>query len=208
MIKDIINYEQTLLLDGEIPRNYYDPNIMLAEHKFCLQPGEEILVVINGNGYRFSDDTIFTLETPTTTTTTSLNTFENTSINRHSDSKTNDIAAAAAVVGVSGKNHPENNINSLKSEIKSIIPSSFSSNQLCVYLKNTSKQYTIYVGYKSSLAWLLDMPRIYSKLCFCAVSELTRLKMIFKQLHHDPEHTNDWEGQKFEADNETICLHD
>jgi hypothetical protein len=176
MIKEIVNYEQSYLSDGEIPRNYYDPNIMLAERNFCIKPGEEILIVISGNGYRFFDDTIFILET-----STHPNNFD-------SDYKISD-----------SDQYSDENIELLKSEIKSIIPSSFSSKQLCMYLRNTSNQYSIYVGKKSSLTWLLDMPRISSKLCFCSVSELSRLKKLFK-LQNETE-------TDFAAENKTICLH-
>lgn len=48
--------------------------------------------------------------------------------------------------------------------------------QLCLVVKNCSSNLTVYVGQKTPLQWLLDMARLSSKLCFCAISELTDLR--------------------------------
>jgi hypothetical protein len=158
MIKEIIAYEQPFKTDDEMPRNYYDPNIMLAEQCYCLRPNDEIIIVINGKGYRFSDDMIFTLELP---------------------------------------HNQEGTENSNKKVIE-LVPSSFSSKQLCLFIKNTSSKYSIYVGYKSPLSWLLDMPHCYSKLCYCSVMDLSKLRM---SINYNPDDLDN-----FKADANTICV--
>jgi hypothetical protein len=165
MIKEIIAYEQPFRTDDEMPRNYYDPNIMLAEQCFCLRPNDEIVIVINGKGYRFSDDIIFTLELPP-----------------HSQEE-------------------EGTENS--SENPELVPSSFSPKQLCLFIKNTSSQYSIYVGYKSPLSWLLDMPRCYSKLCYCSIMDLSKLRM---SINHNLNNDDDDLDDNFKADANTICV--
>jgi hypothetical protein len=158
MIKEIIAYEQPFTTDDRTPCHYYDPNIVLAEREFCLKSNDEILIVINGHGYRYSDDTIHTLVLP--------------------------------------------NNSSSSNKIPELDPSSFESMQLCLFIKNTSDQYSIHVGYKSPLSWLLDMPRVYSKLCYCSVTDLTQLKLMYNQ-HRDMEDNN----ENFRADKKTISVH-
>jgi hypothetical protein len=178
MLKDIIHYEQNYSVDGhDIPRNYYDPNIMLAERQFHLSPNEEILIIINGSGYRFSDDTIFTIEIP------------------KMNEIINDINS-----DITEKNN-QNEVSKKSDNLSKIIPSSFSSKQLCLYVKNLSNSYSFYVGYKSSLARLLDMPRIFSKLCYCNVNDLTQFKLEFNFLNN--ESNND---SSFKVDSGAICI--
>jgi hypothetical protein len=74
--------------------------------------------------------------------------------------------------------------------------------QLCLLVKNNSDKYSIHVGYKSSLSWLLDMPRIYSKLCYCSVADLTQLKKMYNQ-QSDIELSD----ENFRAEKKTIFIH-
>jgi predicted YcjX-like family ATPase len=167
MIKDIIAYEQPFTTtEDRMPRNYYNPNIVMAEREFCLKSDDEILIVINGNGYRYSDDTIYTLKVP-------------------KDSSSDSSSSSSSI------------------QILEFDPSSFESMQLCLFIKNTSNQYSIHVGYKSPLSWLLDMPLVYSKLCYCSVTDLTHLKLVYNQ-NRDIEPKSD----NCRADKNTIYLHE
>jgi hypothetical protein len=174
MIKEIIAYEQPFITDDRMPHNYYDPNIMLAEREFCLKSDDEILIVVNGNGYRYNDDTIYTLKLP------------------------NDSNSSGGGSGGGGGGNSDGNHN----KIPELNPSSFESMQLCLFIKNTSDQYSIHVGYKSPLSWLLDMPRVYSKLCYCSITDLTQLKMIYNQ-----KSGIELFDENFRADKKTITVH-
>jgi len=206
--------------DREVPRNYYDPQIMLAEKSFQIKPMEEILIIINGSGYRFSDDTVYPLEfrfvnenpivptssTPsqklistavppdntTTTSTTKTNdksppppappppppTTTTTTTTDHSGSKNN--------VSIIKDSCGKNSMGDLK-------PSLGSGTQLCCLVKNCSTTFTIYVGYKSPLHWLLDLPRIQSKLCYCSIADITkcRLYLNWKNDNNDDDDDDD-----------------
>lgn len=69
MISKIINFEQLACgsngdnngPNSDKPRDYYDPNIMMAEKAFKLEPQETALFVIFGRGFRYNDDTIYML---------------------------------------------------------------------------------------------------------------------------------------------------
>jgi len=74
--------------------------------------------------------------------------------------------------------------------------------QLCILVKNTSPYYSIYVGCKSPLFWLLDMPRISSRFCYCSYSDLTVLKL--NQPY--PEAQTDSEPNLY-AEDESIIIH-
>lgn len=126
---------------SEPPCDHFDPHVMLAERAFNIEPNEEILIVINGSGYRCMDDLIFQL--------------------RHD----NDYFS----------------------------PLSQSNEQLCFFVKNCSLVYTIFVGYKSSLKWLLDMPRLTSKMCHGLPVELTQYKYS-------------WGEDLIVADDETLII--
>jgi hypothetical protein len=116
MLQKIVTYEQFSQQNtGEPPRDYYDPNIMMSTKNFSIRPGEELLVVISGNGFKYMDDSIFQLV---------------------HDEETHTYFAEMG------------------------------SQQLAYLVKNCSVVYTIYVGYKTPLKWLLDMPRITAKLCY------------------------------------------
>ena len=173
MIQDIIHYEQQLGDRNDIPRNYYDPNIMLADRPFLIQPRGEVLIIINGSGYSFSDDTIFEFEIPQPQ---------------------------------NSEDSGENKKSLRKDRLKNINPPEFSSKQLCLHVKNYSTLYTIHVGSKSSLAWLLDMPRIFSKLCYCNVSDLTELKLEYNQLNIVNHDNDDDDEGLFEASEGKIYI--
>lgn len=135
MIEKMINYQQAhrhSREDGESPRDYYDPSIMLAEKHYRLGAKEEIMIVINGSGYRYNDDTLYALN-------------------------------------ISTDDNP-------------VIGHSY---QLCLIVKNCSSNLSIYVGNKSPLQWLLDMPRVVSKLCFCSIADLTRLRLSLNSCGED-----------------------
>lgn len=53
-----------------------------------------------------------------------------------------------------------------------------SMNQLCLLVKNCSTDCSIYVGRRTPLVWLLDMPRIKSKMCFFSSLELTFVRSM------------------------------
>lgn len=61
MIQKIIMYEQ-FQQNGEPPCDHFDPHVMYSERPFSIQPGETVLIIINGSGHRFMDDLIFPLK--------------------------------------------------------------------------------------------------------------------------------------------------
>jgi len=141
----MVNYEQSISgkwrKNGEsAPRDYFDPNVMLSERAFRLEPGEEILIVINGTGYRYNDDTIYELEFS--------------------------FAPAATTVN-----------NQCTETIESRMVSTA---QLCFVIKNCAQNCVVYVGCKSPLQWLLDLPRISSKLCYTSIADITKCRLSFK----------------------------
>lgn len=179
-IKQVIDYEQCYYSpirgEGEPPRNYYDPNVMLAEKTYKLNPMEEILIVISGSGYRYNDDTVYSLN-------------------------------------IYGKNEQMNEtVNTLLEY--NINPVINSSSQLCLLVKNCSAEYSVYVGYKSPLQWLLDMPRLISKLCYCSTADLTKCRLVFSNIdkckkvynsNDDPD-TTECLSMFQSAPNETIVI--
>lgn len=48
------------------PCNYYDPHVFLAEQHYEIYPNEEVLLVVNGSGYNYNDDSIHQLQLTTT----------------------------------------------------------------------------------------------------------------------------------------------
>lgn len=161
-IKQIIDYEQTYYSpirgEGEPPRNYYDPNVMMAEKTYKINPMEEILLVISGSGYRYNDDTIFSLHV---------------------------------------------NIDQVTTEV---IPNVQSSSQLCLLVKNCSSEYSVYVGFKSTLQLLLDTPRIMSRLCFCTVADLTKCRLIYASTCRQNDDTDECYSMFQTAPQETIVI--
>jgi len=55
MLPTVVYYQQA---PDQPPVNYYDPHLFLAEIPYTLQPGQTVLIVLRGRGYRFGDDTI------------------------------------------------------------------------------------------------------------------------------------------------------
>jgi hypothetical protein len=125
MSQKIIIYEQFSQNTIESPRDYYDPNVMMSTRNFCIRPGEEVLIIISGNGYKWMDDSIFQLV------------------------------------------HDEE-VDSYFAEM--------GSQQLSLIVKNCSCIFTIYIGYKTPLKFLLDMPRTVSKLCYSSILDLSYAK--------------------------------
>jgi hypothetical protein len=155
MAQKMIDYVQNYYPEGEAPRDYYDPNIMIAERAYSIKPHEEILVVLNGTSFRYNDDTIYLLEIK----------------------KNEDITAD-----------------------KQIKFAAINNNHLCLLVKNCSDEFSIYVGYRSPLAWLLNMPRIISKLCFSPGYDLTQIKF------NNYNMSNQKESDSFTASDETIVI--
>lgn len=144
MIKQILNYEQIFKNgreNGEAPRDYYDPHIMLAESHFKIEPEETVLIAINGNGYQYNDDTVYSLK-------------------------------------INDNNFQVNNINNFN-------PSLGIASLLCLIIKNCSPDFSIYIGCKTSLQWLLDMPRINSKLCYCSIADLSQFRVNLPFNHNE-----------------------
>lgn len=48
--------------DGDVLRDYYDPNTLLADKHYRFGPKENIMFVINSSGYHYNDDTVYTLD--------------------------------------------------------------------------------------------------------------------------------------------------
>ena len=44
------------------PCNFYDPHVFFAEQHFEIYPNEEVLLVVNGSGYNYHDDSIHQLQ--------------------------------------------------------------------------------------------------------------------------------------------------
>jgi len=152
----LVYYEQISKREGIPPRDYYNPSVFLADKPFRLYPGEEILVIINGCGYRYNDDSIFKL---------SFKSFME-----------EDMEVTAAAAAAAAPTH--------YSDIEYVVVPA-SDQQLCLLVKNFSTENTISVGYKTPLTWLLDMPRIDSKLCFCSMTELTSVKLHVNRQGHN-----------------------
>lgn len=64
----------------------------------------------------------------------------------------------------------------------SCTPSLGIASQLCLILKNCSPEFSIYVGCKTPLQWLLDMPRVNSKLCYCSIADLSQCRLSLQTL--------------------------
>lgn len=197
MIQNFIHYEQLSSGNSAPPCDYYDPHHMLAEKNYSIKPHEEILLIIRGHGYRFNDDTIYPLEivrrrggeekklmetTTTTNTTTGDTGGDNNNNNNHDDDDDD-------------------------ADKRNVVPAAHSTRQLCVFIKNFSDEFTIYVGSNSSLAWLLDCSKIYSKLCYCDAIDLNATKQIINKNMTLKDETNCGKVAKYQADDETICLH-
>jgi len=182
MISKMVNYEQSYngmwRKNGEpAALNYYDPNMMLAEKAFRLEPNEEALIVINGTGYRYSDETIYELEfffSPTT--------------------DNDDMSTNAAL------------------NCDTIVPNLVTSNQLCFLIKNCATNCTIYVGCKSPLHWLLNLPRVSSKMCYSSLSDITKCRLNITHLDNydevdsGPAATKTTNKITQAADDETIVI--
>lgn len=146
LINKMINYQQAYRHnreDGDAPRDYYDPNILLADKHYRIGPKENIMIVINGSGYHYNDDTVYALGVPPVIDNTATTT-------------TNYLQLGQAY-------------------------------QMCLLVKNCSSVHSIYVGNKSALQWLLDMPRVTSKLSFCTYGELTRLRYSLRDTDCDDD---------------------
>jgi hypothetical protein len=215
MASQIINYEQGQMEYDESPRTYYDPTIMLAETQYKIKPLETVLIVINGRGYRWSDDTVYELKIkPNTVSMNDVNS-ENSisknnvnqdknstknSSNSSSSSSTKSSNSSSSSSDSSGSSSrgssssssssSDSSMHSIKSdkdiEKKKIINTPVNNNydiltdvstQLCLLIKNCSENYTIYVGAKTPLQWLLDAPRIISKLCHSSIVDITSIRL-------------------------------
>lgn len=148
---------------GEAPRDYYDPHILIANQNFAIRPNEEVMVVIDSSGYRYSDDAI-----------------------RPLNFKLDDT---------------DNNNSNIEENFQYTLHCG-TAKQLVLLIKNNSSNFTIYVGQKSPLIWLLDMPRVSSKLCFCHVSDLTNIKLNLNKMSPIDKDNN----PEF-IDAETIVIH-
>jgi len=115
-ISQVVFFEQPCkLLTDQIPKHFFDPNSMCALKSFCINPNEEILLVIYSAGYNFDDNLIYGL------------------FARGGGDKNSFLT---------------------------------SSHQICYWIKNISRDCTLHVGTKCNLNLLLEMPNIYSKLCY------------------------------------------
>ena len=77
-------------------------------------------------------------------------------------------------------------------------------NTLCYLIRNVSDQFTVHVGYKSSLRWLLDMPRVKATFCYAPSGELAQLKIAAKTTNR--EH-NSIPSNMLIANDGTIAIH-
>jgi hypothetical protein len=171
--QNIIYYEQIFKRERQqLPHNYYNPQMVLADKPFELKPDEEILVVIDGCGYRYNDNCIYQLNF--TSTAATLNggggeQFNNEGSTTTSTTTTTTTTATTATTSCSMVQQPQ---------------------QLCLLVKNSSTEHTILVGYQTPLTWLLDMPRVTSKLCYCVNTELTKIKLGLHQLSSKNSNNN------------------
>ncbi len=184
MIPKMVHYEQSYKgmwkSSGDaIPRDYYDPSIMLADRAYDLKPNEELLVVLLGSGYRYNDDTIHKVDFA----------------GLYSSSNNDEVAQQSS--------HDSMNFFQIGA-----------SHQLCLIVKNCAQNYTFYIGQKSPLQWLLDLPRVRSKLCYCSIADITRYRLVLREEHHsfdevdccNSDPTNHQQQQQFEAKDETIVI--
>jgi len=116
---------------------------MLAETSYCIKPLEEIIVVIDGCGFRYNDDTIYLMQ-----------------------------------------------LTKDKNGDQQFGPALDSCHQLCFFIKNCSPEFTICIGVKTPLNWLLESPRIMSKLCYCTFGDLATMKLNWRKNNSNQEINN------------------
>ena len=159
----IVNFDQGASVAGRgqiiPPYNYYNPQVFLAKEAFDLFPGEECLAIINGIGYRYNDDTIYHITCSTNNDDDECG---------GSSNGGGGGGGEDTVDGVSSGNTTGSNVH-LKLESES---------QLCIFVKNCSLENAFKIGYNTPLNWLLDMPRIMSKLCYCSMTDLIKIKRL------------------------------
>ena len=159
----IVNFDQGASAAGRSgeqtipPYNYYNPQVFLAKEAFDLFPGEECLAIINGVGYRYNDDTIYHLTCSTASDSSG-----------GSGSGGEDTVDGVSSSSSSGSITTCSNVH-LKLESES---------QLCIFVKNCSNENAFKIGYNTPLNWLLDMPRMMSKLCYCSMADLIKIKQL------------------------------
>lgn len=89
--------------------------------------------------------------------------------------------------------------------------------QLCFVVKNCAQNSVFHIGYKTPLQWLLELPRVRSKLCYCSIADITkcRLNLIDHNNDIDEVDTNVVRKQRqqnktnsinFYAEDETIVI--
>ena len=248
MVQKIFLYEQT-----STRSDYFDPHNFVSECAFSIKPQQEIVLVINGLGFGFSDDSIYKLELyydsnlMVRTTSPHLSSLAPSLPSSSSNSILSYIppsppppppppnAAAAAAAAVSGTlpYTTTNNVSSIinpyspllttttgidtnnssnSNSSRTIIPPPpplppFSSlikqqagnlyrnpppplppaaaaanyqrfmavkptcNQLCILVENRSREFTIHVGRKTPLVWLLGVSDVFSKLCYYSTQD-------------------------------------
>jgi hypothetical protein len=208
MIHKMINYQQMYdrarREEGDTPCDYYDPNIMQAEQHYKIEPQETVLIVINGIGYRYSDDTIHELKIKQTYVNDD-NDDDEGGVNSDDNRDKYDIEYTMdrPTCEEIPRRKPKRKIMLHKS-----VPVLGESNQLCVLTKNCSSTYTIFIGAKTPLQWLLDMPRVTSKLCYCSLVDLTSFRInLYYSVPPDEHDNNDDNVPMFTAAaDETIVI--
>lgn len=85
------------------------------------------------------------------------------------------------------------------------IVNSHTNQSLCYLIKNTSPDFSIYVGRRSKLLWLLQFPTIVSKLCYGSHQELSMLKMRALTEMDEENSCNDDKCKNIA--NETLYIH-
>ena len=79
-------------------------------------------------------------------------------------------------------------------DAKFVLSSMLTDRQLCLLICNRSPIRSYHVARKTSLAWVLDLPRITSKLCHVAITEMakTRIKTRFAATYaQNTQHPSD-----------------
>jgi hypothetical protein len=205
MLQKMINFEQHIYSNNVgsrskcPPRDFYDPNHVLAEKSFQIKPNEEILAVIKGSGFRYNDDTIYNL------------------VVKHIQ----ELPPPSQPIDINNRSHRDSSSgHSSNSSHSSYHPNGYyiayphTPAHLCLIIKNRSKL-IIDIGCKTPLQWLLDMPRVMSELCYCSISELTKLRcqiedaeILEKSVDNGVDTVdNNKLAQPVSVPDQTICLH-
>ena len=76
-----------------------------------------------------------------------------------------------AIYHLEAKKDEENEV------VRFTLSSTFTDRQLCLLVRNRSTGISYHIAKKTSLAWLLDLSCITSKLCHVAITEMTKARL-------------------------------